>query len=231
MDLSLNGLIQGALASNREPIGLTEVYEKLKTLGISKPTLHRHLQKMVDDGLISREGEKYVLLASKSSTSLAEDVVRISTLKPARSKTQKGYRVTAYGNDRLENVDWEPVLKALEPVRDSILRQVDPTLEGASDPARLRKESLAKLVGTKFAVVLSFDGTQFAALSSTEVVEKRREAMRLVAEKKGITRDELMKALGLNALEIGQILQPLVSSGYASIDDEGRITYTLEVGR
>lgn len=184
---------------------------------------------MVADGAVSRIGERYVLLAGRSGPNLAEDVIRISDMTPIVSKAQRGSYTSIYGDEKLSNADWEGILSDLEQVKYSILRKIDPSMRGPLVSSDLSKQSLAKFVGRKFAVVISFNGTELATLSSAEIISKRREAMRLIAEKKGIGMDELTAALALNPLEIGQIMQPLVSSGYATIDKDNKVSYTLEV--
>ncbi len=229
MSLSTEALVLGFLG--RQALGkkLAEIYEGLKNSDISKSTIYRILQKLVVDGVVIREGDNYILVAKGKATVKATDLARLNEMEPAYIENARGLRIRAYAKGKLGDINWEAVRNPIRGALSDVLTQVDPALSGVMDAKPLSSKAIQKLVGLKFAVVVSFDGTDFTALGADDIVEKRKDAMKLLAVKKRMTVQEMADELHLNTLEVRQLLHPLLVSNYAAVDEEGVVSYTLEV--
>jgi hypothetical protein len=229
MSLSNEALVLGFLGRQSILKKLSEIYEGLQSDGVSKSTLYRVLQKFVDDGIVLKENEGYLLVAKGRTTVKATDLARLNEMNPVHMENTKGLRFRAYATDDLEHVNWGALRNPIKTALSDILTQIDPALSGTLDSKSLSSKAIQKLVGLKFAILVSFDGTDFTTLAADDIVEKRRDAMKLLAVRKKMTLQGMAEELHLNVLEVRQLLHPLLASGYAVIDEEGLVSYTLEV--
>ena len=146
-------------------------------------------------------------------------------------ETQKGFRITAYSSvDITGDVDRESLKLDLQRIIEDYLSTVDPNLKGIFNDESPTKDVLKKLVGIKFVLVASFDGTDFSTLTSEEsdiFVKKRKEILKLLTETEGVTIRELSNKLKLNVLQVRQIVDPILTSGFARMDESGKIKLTV----
>jgi len=229
MSLSTETSITGFLARQSVPQRLAEIYEGLKTSGVSKSTLYRNLQKLVDDGVLVRENDGYLLVSKGKSTIKAADLARLNEMDPKVLENKRGLRIRVYVKDDFREINWHSLTDSIKKATAEVLIQYDPSLSGILEGKPLSHKAIEKLVGLKFAVITSFDGTDFTTLSADDIAEKRKEAMNLLAEKKKMTLEQMAEDLQLNVLEVRQLINPLLAHGYADIDEDGYLSYTLEV--
>ncbi len=231
--IPLSTSILGILAMEGRPLRLADIYKKMKTRSVSKPTIYRHLQNLVTKGLVSQRDEKYILVHGGDVTIMATDFARISELKPVIHETHKGFRTTVYSSlDTIEEVDQESLKLDSKRIIEELLSTVHPSLSGVFNDKNPTIDVLKKLVGVKFVLVTSFDGTDFSTLTSEEThvfAEKRRDVLKLLADTDGVTISELSKKLQLNVLQVRQIVDPILISGLAKMDESGKIKLTVEV--
>jgi predicted transcriptional regulator len=229
MSLSNETSVLGFLARKAVPQRLTAIYEGLKASGISRSTLYRNLQQLVDDGVIAKENDGYFLVEKGKSSIKAADLARLNEMNPIFMENKRGLRIRAYGGNDLKEVNWQGLRDSVRKATAETLIQIDPTLTGILEGKPLSRKAIEKLVGLKFAMIVSFDGTDFTTLSADDIKEKRKDAMKLLATEKRLRLDRIAEELHLNPLEVRQLLHPLLQSELVEIDDEGFVSYTLEV--
>jgi len=229
--IALSTSILGILATRGKPLSLAEIYKEIAPKRGSKPTVYRHLQKLVTSGLVSQESEKYILIRGGDSAIAAADLARISGLKPVSHDVRKGFSFTAYNSkSSLAELDYEDLKQDIENIIKKHLSRLIPNSEDAA--VEQTSEDLKKLVGLRVAFVASFDGTEFATLTSRDadlLAKKRKEVLSLLADSEGITISELCTRLKLNVLQVRQVVDPILLSGFAEMDESGRIRLTVEV--
>jgi len=229
--IALATSILGILATKGKPLSLADIYREITPKCGSKPTVYRHLQKLVTKGLVSQEKEKYILIHGGDSAVVAADLARISGLKPILHDVQKGFSFTVYRPESsFAELDYEGLKKDIECIIKKHLTKVIPNLEDTTTGQS--GEVLKKLIGLRVAFVASFDGTDFATLTSKDadlLVKKRREVLNLLADSGGITINELCSKLKLNVLQVRQVVDPILLSGFAEMDESGRIRLAVEV--
>ena len=227
MNVSVRSAVIGALASKTSPSRLAEIYKELKEFGLSKATIYRHLQKLVDENMVEKQADSYFLLQRGKSIAHATDILRLSAMTPKHRESWNGLAFSVYGNvDR--NEDWERVREPLRSKLVELLDAVFPTLD-LPDSTRLTSKQIQNLLGKKVGLVVTFDGTALTTLSPEALREKSRLLMKLLAENKVLTDSEIRDKFELNELQLRQVLHPLIASGYATLNDEGKLTYTMEV--
>ena len=229
MSLSAEAMVVGFLGRSPVPQKLTDIVKGMSKDGVSRSTLHRVLQRLVSEGAIERDGDRYFLPSKGRSMIKATDLARLSELEPAFQENSKGLRVRAYTTGNLKEVNWQSLKAPVQTAVRDILTQIDPVLSDVLDASTSSDKAIQKLVGLRFAVIISFDGTDFTTLSVEEILDKRKDAMRFLAVKKRATLEEMADELQLNILQVRQLLHPLLASGYAVIDDEDYVSYTLDV--
>ena len=137
--------------------------------------------------------------------------------------------MSIYGENLNEKIDWERVTQKLEKTANEVLELHDPLLANAIDSKKLTPQQIKKIVGTRFAFVVTFDGTDSTTLTSEEIMQRRRTAMMLLAEEKKMKIEELAEKLEINVLEARQLLHPLFASGYATMEADGSVSFAMEV--
>lgn len=228
--VSLDTLILGILVRKGRPLRLSEILEAIKFPGLSKTTVYRHLQRLVEKGLVSRKSEEYFPISDSKIAITSADLSRISELKPLHHETGKGLRITIYGSQDLSNPVFKESLNSnMKEVMGKILSSIDPGLQEIFNNASLTEETVKKLIGMKLVLVATFDGTDFSVLTPEEETKKRREVITLLSRTDGIAIDELAEQLNLNILEAIQIVDPLLKSNFAKMDESGKIKLTVEV--
>jgi len=232
--IPLMTFILGILAMEGRPLRLADIYKKMRGRKVSKPTVYRQLQKLVAKGIISQKDEEYILVQGGHLPIMATDFARISKLKPILHDAEKGLRLTVYTpEDAKLDFDRDAIKSDLKKVIEIYLSNLDSSLDEIFTSETLREETLKKLIGVKFVVVASFDGTDFSTLTSEETDEftrKRKTVLNLLAEtKKGITIQELSNKLKLNVLQVRQVVDPVLASGFAKMDESGKIKLTVEI--
>lgn len=230
--IALTTSLLGMLATEGKPLSLADIYREMMPKCVSKPTVYRHLQKLVTKGLISQEKDKYILIHGGDSAVLAADLARISGLKPTLHDVQKGFSFTAYSPESpFVELDYESLKRDMESIIKKYLTRVIPNFLGDTATER-SSEVLKKLVGLRVVFIASFDGTDFATLTSKDadlLEKKRREVLNLLADSRGITINELCSKLDLNVLQVRQVVDPILLSGLAEMDESGRIRLTVQV--
>lgn len=231
--IPLSTSILGILVMEGRPLRLADICKKMRTRNVSKPTVYRHLKNLVTKGLVSQRDEKYMLVHVGDAAIMATDFARISELKPFIHETHKGFRITGYSSvDTALDVNRESLKMDLRKVIEGLLLTVDASLGGIFDNNDPNIDVLKKLVGVKFVLVTSFDGTDFSTLTSEKTdifTKKRREALKLLADNDGVTILEMSEKLQLNVLQVRQIIDPIITSGFAEMDESGKIKLTVEV--
>lgn len=229
--ITLSIFILAIFAMEGRPLRLTEICRRIKDRTVSKPTVYRHLQKLVAKGILSQKEEKYVLVRGGDLAIKATDFARISELKPIMRHTQKGLSLGAYGSkDMTSDFDREALEADFKRIMEKHLCSIDPDLKGIFVGKPLTKDALKKLVGMKFALIASFNGTDFSTLTSTEeILNKTKEIVKILAETDGVTIQELSNRLNLNEIEVRQAVDPLLASGLAKMDETGKIEFVVEV--
>jgi hypothetical protein len=230
--LPINTTIIGLLAKEGKPLKLAEIYKKIKSCK-SKPTVYRHLQRLVDEGTISQNNETYILAHGSDAGILAADLARISELEPVVSHFQKGFKLTAYSSENgpIAFKDTQ-ICGEIKRVFSSMLKQIDPNIENVFESSRLTEETAKKLIGLKLVLVASFDGTSFSTYTLKDVEKmstKRKEALRFLAKSEGLTLTELSKELQLNTIQVRQIIDPILASGFADMDEGGKVRLNQEL--
>jgi len=231
--LSLNTSIIGLLAKEGKPLKLAEIHRKMRDYDVSKPTVYRHLQSLVDEGLVSSHEETYILAQRGDTGVLAADLARINELKPVLSEFQKGFKFTIYSSQtRPLNLESDNIKSDLKKLLSKYLSTVDSDLKGVMENGQPPEETLKKLIGLKIVLVASFDGTDFSTFTSKEteiLLKKRKEVLNILAKSKGITMHELGEMLNLNIVQIRQIVDPILASGFAEMDESGKIMLQVEL--
>ena len=232
--ISLQTFILGILAMEGRPLRLADIYKKIRDRKVSKPTVYRQLQKLVTNGMVSQKDGEYILVRGGHLPIMATDFARISKLKPILHDAEKGLRLTVYTpEDAALSIDRDAVRLELKKFIEMYLSNLDSSLKEIFTSKPLSEDLVKKLIGVKFVVVASFDGTDFSTLTSEETDEftrKRKTALNLLAEtKEGITIQELSNKLKLNVLQVRQVVDPILASGFAKMDESGKIRLTVEV--
>lgn len=231
--LPLNTAIIGILAKEGKPLKLAEIYKKTKDHKISKPTVYRHLQSLVGEGLVSNHEETYVLAQGGDAGVLAADLARINELKPVLSEFQKGFKFTIYSSlAEPLNLESDAVKSDITKLFSRYLVDIDSDLKGVLKNKPLTEDTLKKLIGLKIVLVASFDGTDFSAFTSKEtkiLPKKRKEILSILAKNNGITMQELGEMLDLNIVQVRQVVDPILASGFAEMDESGKIKLLVEL--
>lgn len=231
--LPLNTTIMGILAKEGKPMKLADIYHKIKERKISKTTVYRHLQSLVSDGLVSSTAATYVLAQAGDFGIQAADLFRINELKPVISEFQKGFKFTIYSSlDRPANVEESGLKSGIKNVMNEYLSSIDSELKRVLDNRSLTQEALKVLIGLKVVLVASFDGTDFSTFTSKEIgvlPQKRKEILNVLSKSGGSTLSELAEISNLNIVQIRQVVDPIISSGFAEMDESGKIRLTVEL--
>lgn len=231
--IPLKTFILGILAMEGRPLRLADIYRKIGNRKVSKPTVYRQLQNLITKGIVSQKDEEYILVQGGRLPIMATDFARISELEPILYDAEKGLRLTVYiSADATLDLDRDAIKSDFKKMIEKYLIDKDSRLGGVFTKKLLNEEVLKKLIGVKFVLVASFDGTDFTTLTSKETGElarKRREVLDLLAETSGVTINELSDKLNLNILQVRQVVDPILASGFAKMDEGGKIRLTVEV--
>lgn len=231
--IHLSTLILGLLAREGRPLRLVDVYRKIGDTRISKTTVFRQLQSLVRKGIVSQNEERYILASGGDLVTKATDFVRMNELKPVVHVGQKGFMLTAYTSlDEEININRETLASDFRKIIGKHLSNINPELKGMFDGKPLTVNVLKKLIGLKLVFVASFDGTDFGTLTSKEADDattKRKEIIRLLSGIDGITIEDLSRKVKLNVLQVRQVIDPILASGFAEMDESGKIRLTVEV--
>lgn len=231
--IPLKTFILGILAMEGRPLRLADIFRKIENRKVSKPTVYRQLQNLVAKGIVSQRDEEYILVQGGRLPIMATDFARISELQPILHDAEKGLRLTVYSSkDAALDLDRDVIKSDFKKMIEKYLTAEDSRLGGLFAEKRSDREMLKKLIGVKFVLVASFDGTDFTTLTSKETGElarKRKEVLTLLAETAGVTINELSDKLNLNILQVRQVVDPILASGFAKMDEGGKIRLTVEV--
>lgn len=226
---TVSSSILGRLSRFPKKTRLADLYKQLAGKGTSKTTIYRHLERLVKMGFLSKEGDHYALLANNDFTIIASDLSRISEVRPSYEISEKGLHISLYGSNKLKTgSDWKIAKAKINEHVHSILEILDPELNGIFLDD-VNKEKIKNIYGRKIGMVVFFDGSNHVTFSPIEVINKRRQAMKILSELKEITIHELLNLLNVNHLQLRQIIDPLIIAGLASVDEYDKISLTLEV--
>lgn len=212
-------------------MSLAEIFRDVRADGVSKPTLYRRLQSLVEGGVIAKVQGRYALIKkSDERVLIARDLAKISRMKPILTQSRRGIEMTVYGDEKsCSQLEVDSITKAAKELLKTILAKEDPSLQEALENGEIGPDMLKKVVGKKVAVVLSFNGTDLLTLNAAEVDKKRGEAISLLAKSKGMTRKELCDELGITLLQLHQVIDPLLSAGLAGEDEKGNVHLLFEL--
>lgn len=227
--LAVGTSLIGFLKRIGKPAKLAEIHKELKKHGNSKTTLYRHLEQLVEQGILSKQGDRYALISNGNFAVIASDLFRISEMNPIFSISKKGMKISLYSSEELENIEWDEAEKKINEHTMRILEVLDPDINEFFTKENVGKEAISSLIGKNIGFVVTFNGTDFVTLTPEEIINKRRLAMKLISEKKAISLIELMKILNVNLLQIRQIVDPILIAGLANLDESGKISFTIEV--
>ena len=97
--------------------------------------------------------------------------------------------------------------------------------------AKKSNEGSAQLAGTKFSMIVHFDGTDFVGKEEEEVKVLRRKAIGLLADYGPMTINEISQQLHVSPVAAYQAVHPLLVASLAEREADGAIKLTVKVKR
>jgi len=225
-DVPLRMSILALLSESRSPLSLADIHSKLGN--VSKSAVLRWLQSLVDEKVIVRIDDNYALL-DKAAYSVTRDIVNLSTMKAVVSSGTRGTSATLYGEDLKEKVSADEFKVVTDEFMNRIVKLMHPDIKSIEAASRTREAE--KLVGLKFSVVMSFDGTKLLAAGGEDLKDLTKRVMKLLSKYGPMSLDEIAEQLKISAIEAYQATYPLLSPsvGLAQTEGDGRIKLLIKV--
>lgn len=233
MSISTRTALIGILSKASDPMPLVSIKKEFRSGNESGSTLFRNLQKLIEEGIVAKQNERYSLVKRGATAIRSADLLRLNNLNPLYQKPERGLHLSIYADSStsktMKTVDLNRIAEESKDVITTVLKEVNPALAKSITMKDMPEELIPQFLGMKFSIMISFDGTDFAMLSDEVIKTKRKEAIQILAEEKTITSRELEGRLGLNNVELRRVLNPLLSMEYAQMDDSGNISLSVEV--
>jgi DNA-binding Lrp family transcriptional regulator len=215
--------ILALLSDSGSPLSLAQIQARLGN--VSKSAVLRWLQSLVEDKAIVRIEDDYALL-DKAAYSVSRDIVALSSMKAVVSSGTRGSSATLYGDNFKEKIDPDKFKALSDEYLNNIVRLAHPEIQSIEKAAKTA--DAAKLIGTKFSVVINFDGTKSLAASGDDLKGLTKKAIQLLSKYGPMSLDEIAKELDISAIEAYQATRPLIPA-LAEREADGRIRLQIKV--
>jgi predicted transcriptional regulator len=215
--------ILALLSDSGSPLSLAQIQAKLGN--VSKSAVLRWLQSLVEEKVIVRMDDDYVLL-DKAAYSVSRDIVTLSSMKAIVSSGSRGSSATLYGENFEEKIDPDKFKTLSDEYLNNIIRLAHPEIQSLEKAAK--SADSAKLVGMKVIAVINFDGTKMLAASGDELKGLTKKAIHLLSKYGPMSLDEIAKELEISAIEAYQATTPLIPA-LAEREADGRIRLLIKV--
>ncbi|MGA2876774.1 MAG: hypothetical protein ABSE82_14720 [Nitrososphaerales archaeon] len=233
MNISTRTALIGILSGASDPMPLASIKKEFRDGSESGSTLFRTLQRLIEEGIVAKQDERYSLVKRGATAIRSADLLRLSNLDPVYQKPERGLHLSVYAdsntNKTMKSVNMDYIAEESKDVITNILKEIDPALAKGITMKEIPEQLIPQFLGMKFSILISFDGTDFAILSDEVIKSKRKEALQILREKKTMSSKELGSRLGLNDVELKRVLNPLLSLEYAQMDDAGNVSLSIEV--
>jgi len=218
--------ILALLAESASPLSLADLHSALG--GVSKSAILRWLQSLVEEDVIVRikDTGTYALI-DKAGYSSSSDVVNLSSLKAMASASSRGLSATLYSDKLEEKVQADAFQKATVEFVDKVVNAIYPQIK--SIEAAAKTTEVENLVGTKFSIVVNFNGTQFVSKEDEGLKDLTKVAVNLLSRYGPMSIEEMAKELKLSSVEAYQAVYPLLVAGLADREGDGRIKLLIKV--
>jgi len=224
--IPLSVSILALLAESASPLSLADLYSALG--GVSKSAILRWLQSLVEEDVIVRikDTNMYALI-DKAGYSASSDIVNLFSLKAMASASSRGLTATLYSDKMEEKVPADAFQKATVEFVDKVVNAIYPQIKSVEAAAKTAE--VEKLVGTKFSIVVNFNGTQFVSTEDEGLKDLTKVAVNLLSRYGPMSVEEMAKELKLSSVEAYQAVYPLLVAGLADREGDGRIKLLIKV--